>query len=138
MFHIPGFVMYRIIVAAAGLALLTGSASAETIERTVKANTISALGGFLGYEVNTCYPSVIPDVKVRQAPANGTIQIRPHEQALGKESRCPGTKIRGLAYVYTPKKGFKGTDEIVLDIPWTWNEVSPQSIITYTYRIRVE
>jgi len=130
--------MYRIIVAAAGLALLTGSASAETIERTVKANTISALGGFLGYEVNTCYPSVIPDVKVRQAPANGTIQIRPHEQALGKESRCPGTKIRGLAYVYTPKKGFKGTDEIVLDIPWTWNEVSPQSIITYTYRIRVE
>jgi hypothetical protein len=138
MFHIPRFVMYRIIVAAAGLALLTGSASAETIERTVKANTISALGGFLGYEVNTCYPSVIPDVKVRQAPANGTIQIRPHEQALGKESRCPGTKIRGLAYVYTPKKGFKGTDEIVLDIPWTWNEVSPQSIITYTYRIRVE
>jgi hypothetical protein len=77
-------------------------------------------------------------VKVRQAPANGTIQIRPHEQALGKESRCPGTKVRGLAYVYTPKKGFKGTDEIVLDIPWTWNEVSPQSLITYTYRIRVE
>ncbi|MFL4995530.1 MAG: hypothetical protein ACJ8DF_02315 [Microvirga sp.] len=64
MFHIRG-VMYRIIAAAAGLALLTGSASAETIERTVKANTISALGGFLGYEVNTCYPSVIPDVKVR-------------------------------------------------------------------------
>jgi hypothetical protein len=130
--------MYRIIAAAAGLFLLMGSASAETIERTVKANTVSAIGGFLGYEVDTCYPSNIPDVKVRQAPANGTIQIRPHEQALGKESRCPGTKVRGLAYVYTPKKGFKGTDEIVLDIPWTWNEVSPQSLITYTYRIRVE
>jgi hypothetical protein len=130
--------MDRIIAAAAGLFLLMGSASAETIERTVKANTVSAIGGFLGYEVDTCYPSNIPDVKVRQAPANGTIQIRPHEQALGKESRCRGTKIRGLAYVYTPKKGFKGTDEIVLDIPWTWNEVSPQSLITYTYRIRVE
>jgi hypothetical protein len=130
--------MDRIIAAAAGLFLLMGSASAETIERTVKANTVSAIGGFLGYEVDTCYPSNIPDVKVRQAPANGTIQIRPHEQALGKESRCPGTKVRGLAYVYTPKKGFKGTDEIVLDIPWTWNEVSPQSLITYTYRIRVE
>ena len=130
--------MYRIIAAATGLSLLMGSASAETIERTVKANTVSAIGGFLGYEVDTCYPSNIPDVKVRQAPANGTIQIRPHEQALGKESRCPGTKVRGLAYVYTPKKGFKGTDEIVLDIPWTWNEVSPQSLITYTYRIRGE
>ena len=138
MFYIPGFAMYRIIAAATGLSLLMGSASAETIERIVKANTVSAIGGFLGYEVDTCYPSNIPDVKVRQAPANGTIQIRPHEQALGKESRCPGTKVRGLAYVYTPKKGFKGTDEIVLDIPWIWNEVSPQSLITYTYRIRVE
>ena len=100
--------MYRIIAVAAGLALLAGAASAETIERTVKANTISAIGGFLGYEVDTCYPSNIPDVKVRQAPANGTFQIRPHEQALGKDTRCPGTKVRGLAYVYTPKKGFKG------------------------------
>jgi hypothetical protein len=108
MFHIRAFVMYRIIVAAAGLALLTGSASAETIERTVKASTISALGGSLGYEVNTCYPSVIPDVKIRQAPANGTIQIRPHEQALGKDSHCPGTKVRGLAFVHAPNKGFKG------------------------------
>jgi hypothetical protein len=106
--HIRAFVMYRIIVAAAGLALLTGPASAETIERTVTASTISALGGFLGYEVNTCYPSVIPDVKVRQASANGTIQIRPHEQALGTNSNCPGTKVRGLAFVYAPNKGFKG------------------------------
>ena len=130
--------MYRIITVAAGLALLTGAVSAETIERTVKANTISAIGGFLGYEVDTCYPSNIPDVKVRQAPANGTFQIRPHEQALGKDTRCPGTKVRGLAYVYTPKKGFKGMDEVVLDIPWSWNEVSPQAIMTHTYRIRVE
>ena len=69
-----GFAMFRVVAIAAGLALLAGSASAETIERTVKANTVSAIGGFLGYEVNTCYPSVVPDVKVRQAPANGTIQ----------------------------------------------------------------
>jgi hypothetical protein len=130
--------MYRIIVAAVGLALLTGPASAETIERTVKANTISALGGFLGYEVNTCYPSVIPDVKVRQAPANGTIQIRPHEQALGKDSNCPGTKVRGLAFVYAPNKGFKGVDEVILDIPWSSNDLGLPSLMTKTYRIRVE
>jgi hypothetical protein len=29
-------------------------------------------------------------------------------------------------------------DEVVLDIPWSWNEVSPQAIMTHTYRIRVE
>jgi hypothetical protein len=130
--------MVRLMVFAAGLALLTGSASAETVERTVKANTVSAIGGFLGYEVETCYPSNIPDVKVRQQPANGTIQIRPYEQALGKDSRCLGTKVRGLAYVYTPKKGFKGTDEVVLDIPWNRNEAAPLTLMTYTYRIGVE
>jgi len=130
--------MYRFIAAAAGLALLASPGSAETIERTVKANTVSAIDGFLGYEVNTCYPSVIPDVKVRQAPANGTLQIRPHEQALGKDTRCPGTKVRGLAYVYTPKKGFKGMDEVVLDIPWSWNDLATQTLLTRTYRIRVE
>ncbi|QRM28375.1 hypothetical protein [Microvirga sp. VF16] len=57
--------MSRIVAAAAGLTLLMSSASAETIERTVKANTITAIGGFLAYEMNTCYPSNIPDVKVR-------------------------------------------------------------------------
>ena len=130
--------MYRIIVAAVGLALLTGPASAETVERTVKANTVSALGGFLGYEVNTCYPPVIPDVKVRQAPANGTIQIRPHEQALGKDSNCPDTKVRGLAFVNAPNKGFKGVDEVVLDIPWSSNDLGLPNLMTETYRIRVE
>ena len=130
--------MSRLIVFAAGFALLAGSASAETVERTVKANTVSAIGGFLGYEVDTCYPSNIPDVKVRQQPANGTIQIRPYEQALGKDSRCPGTKVRGLAYVYTPQRGYKGADEVVLDVPWRSNDINPPTTLTYTYRIRVE
>jgi hypothetical protein len=136
--HYLEFSMNRTIALAAGLALLTSSASAETIERTVRANTISAIGGFLGYEVDTCYPSNIPDVKVRQSPSNGTFQIRPHEQALGKDTRCPGAKVRGLAYVHTPKKGFKGTDEVVLDIPWSWNDLGQQTLMTYTYKIRVE
>ena len=93
--------MYRAI-AVAGLILWAGSANAETLERTVKANTVTAVGGFLGYEVDTCYPSVIPNVKVRQEPSNGTVRVIPHEQALGKNDRCSGTKVRGLAYVYTP------------------------------------
>jgi hypothetical protein len=130
--------MYRAVAALAGLTLLAGSASAETVERTVKANTISAVGGFLGYEVDTCYPAEIPNVKVRQEPGNGSIRILPHEQALGKDSRCPGTKVRGLAYVYAPKKGFKGDDEFTLDVPWHSTDSGPANILTYTYRIHVE
>jgi hypothetical protein len=130
--------MYRTAAALAGLTLLAASASADTVERTVKANSITAIGGFLGYEVETCYPSAIPNVTVRQQPANGTIQIVPHQQALGKDTHCPGLKVRGLAYVYTPKKGFKGTDEVALDAPWRSTDSGQEIVRTFTYRIRVE
>jgi hypothetical protein len=129
--------MYRALILT-GAILLAGSAAAETVERTVKANSVSAVGGFLGYEVDTCYPSVIPDAKVRQAPSNGSFRIVPHEQALGKDTQCPGTKVRGIAFVYAPKKGFKGTDEVTVDVPWSSTDSGPQTIRTYTYRIRVE
>nr|AIA15524.1 Unknown Function [uncultured bacterium] len=130
--------MYRTALVLAGLTLLALPASAETIERTVKANAPSAVGGFFGYELNTCYASVIPDVKVRQAPANGSFRIVPHEQTLGKDTRCAGKKIRGLAFVYTPKKGFKGTDEVVLDVPWSSNDLNAPTIYTKTYLINVQ
>lgn len=130
--------MKRIATILVGLALLGGSVSAETVERTVKVNTTSALGGFFGYEVDTCYPSVTPDVKVRQAPANGTFRIVPHEQVVSKGNRCAGTKIRGLAYVYTPNKGFKGSDEVVIDVPWASNDLGQPTIYTHTYRVKVE
>ncbi|MBM6582596.1 hypothetical protein ILT44_20530 [Microvirga sp. BT689] len=130
--------MERAMAAAAGLLVLAGSASAETRERTIKANTVAAVGGFLGYEVDTCYPAEIPDVKIRQAPANGSLRIVPHEEVLGKDSRCPGTKVRGLAYVYTPKKGFRGTDEATVDVPWNSTDSGRATILSYTYRIRVE
>jgi hypothetical protein len=130
--------MYRAAAVLAGLTCLAGSASAETLERTVRANAATPIGGFLGYEVDTCYPSVIPNVKVRQAPANGSIQIVPHQQALGKDSRCPGKTVRGLAFVYTPKKGFKGADELSLDVPWSSTDSGPETIRTYTFRVKVE
>ncbi|MCB8820243.1 hypothetical protein [Microvirga rosea] len=128
----------RIASVLALTALVATSVSAETLDKTVKANTRSAIGGFLSYEVDTCYSAEVPDVKVRQAPANGSIQLIPHEQEMGKDSRCPGKRVRGLAYVYTPKKGFKGLDEVVLDVPWRSNDLNPPTILTYTYRIRVE
>lgn len=138
--------MYRVAVVLAGLTCLAGPVSAETLERTVKANSVTAIGGFLGYEVDTCYPSVIPNVKVRQTPTNGSIQIVPHQQALGKDSRQalgkdsrrPGTTVRGLAFVYTRKKGFKGTDEVALDVAWSSTDSGPETIRTYTFRVKVE
>lgn len=130
--------MRRIVVGAALVLSMAASAGAETLDRTVKAGSRSAIGGFFGYEVDTCYPSEIPDVKIRQAPSNGSFQIVPYEQVLGKDSRCPGKKVRGLAYIYTPNKGFRGADEVVLDIPWRSTDSGGLTIWSYTYRIRVE
>jgi hypothetical protein len=130
--------MHRALIVLAGLTLIAGSASAETQDKTVKANTSTAIAGFFGYELNTCYPSVIPDVKVKQAPANGDFKIVPHEITLGKEDRCAGRKVRGLAYVYTPKKGFKGSDEVSVNVPWSGNDLSIPTLRTYTFRITVQ
>jgi hypothetical protein len=130
--------MYRAAFLLAGLTFLAAPAAAETLDRTVKANAPSAIGGFFGYEVDTCYQSVIPDVKVKQAPANGTFQIVPYEHTVREGSRCAGRKVRGLAYVYTPKKGFTGSDEVVLDVPWSSNDLNAPTLWTYTYRIKIQ
>jgi len=121
-----------------GIAILAGAANADTVERTVKANSSTAVGGFFGYEVNTCYPSAIPDVKIHQQAGNGNVEIRPHQAKLDKDSQCPGLAVRGLAYVYTPKKGFKGADEFSVDVPWSTNDHSLPSVYTHTYRINVQ
>lgn len=130
--------MHRSAFLLASLTLLTNPVAAETFERTVKPNAASAIGGFFGYEVQPCYSSVIPDVKVKQAPANGNFQLVPFERTLGKDTNCVGKKVRGLAYVYTPKKGFTGADEVVLDIPWSSNDLGLPTIYTSTYRIKVQ
>jgi hypothetical protein len=121
-----------------GTVFQAGVANADTVERTVKANTTTAVGGFFGYEVNTCYPSAIPEVKIHQLAGNGNVEIRPHQAKLNEESQCPGLSVRGLAYVYTPKKGFKGSDEFSIDVPWATNTQSLPSVYTHTYRINVQ
>jgi hypothetical protein len=130
--------MHRTLIVLAGLTLAAGPAAAQTADRTVKANTPTAIGGFFGYEVDTCYPANIPDVKIKQAPANGTLRIIPHQTTLGKEDRCAGRTVKGLAYVYTPNKGFKGSDEVSLNVPWSSNDISIPTLRTYTYRITVQ
>ena len=77
--------------------------------------------------MDTCYRSVIPDVKVRQAPSNGNIEIIPAPAGTRhRDNRCSGRKVRGLAYVYTPKKGFKGMDEFSIDVPWASTDTGPK------------
>jgi hypothetical protein len=117
---------------------LAGAAAAETVDRAAKANTPTVIAGFFSYWVDTCEHGEIPNVTVRQTPANGSLAVQMRETALGQNSRCPGARVRGPIVVYTPKKGFRGQDEAVVDVPITSNDARAPTIRTYTYRIRVE
>jgi hypothetical protein len=130
--------MHRILLAALSLSLAAAPALAETFDRTVKSNSRTALGGFFSFDSGTCYGADVPDAKTAQAPANGLLQIVPHEQVLNGQSQCAGSKVRGLAFVYTPRKGFKGSDEVVIELPWTASQGGVPVMRSYHYRIRVE
>jgi len=130
--------MLRAAFLSAALLALAGSARAETMERTVKANTATPIGGFAGYHTGTCYAAGIPEAKIRQAPANGTVQILRREGTLPKSTQCPGAKVTGLTYVYMPRRGFRGTDEVTIDVPWSSVDGGHETLWSYTYRIRVE
>jgi hypothetical protein len=120
------------------LFLVPSAASAETIERSVKANTRTAIAGFFSYELNTCYRRPIPDVIIRQPPSNGSFEIQVHETTLGKDTTCPGMQVRGPVYIYTPKKGFKGVDEVTVNVPWSSADTGVERLVSFTYRITVE
>ena len=127
----------RVGAIAAALVLATGAAG-ETVDRTVKANARTAIGGYFPYWLDTCGRGEIPDVTVRQRPANGALTVQMHETTLGSDTRCPGMRVRGPIIVYTPNRGFRGTDEAVVDVPVTSNDARAPTVRTYTYRIRVE
>ena len=123
---------------AAGLTVLAVPASAETIERTVKANHRSPVGGLFTYEVGTCRASAIPDVTIRDKPRNGTVAIHSVTATLPPETNCGGQKVSGPALIYTPNKGFKGADQFTIDFPFATNETRSPTGMTRTYRINVE
>jgi hypothetical protein len=130
--------MRRLACSLTTLILLAAPAAAETRDKVVKANTRSAIDGFFSYSVGTCLADAIPRATIRKQGSNGIAEIQQHQQVLGKNTQCPGTPVRGLVFVYTPAKGFRGTDEVSIDVPWAGNDSGLPTILTYTYRIRVD
>ena len=64
-----------------------------------------------------CSARVIPELRVLQAPQHGTVDIV-HEKLDGKfhgtYAKCTGKDVQGAAAYYTSKKGFTGTDKVVI------------------------
>jgi hypothetical protein len=130
----------RAALLPAFLVLLAGfsSASADTFDKSVKANSRTAVGAFFTYSEGTCQASVVPDVTVRTKPANGTVAIEVKDVTMKPDSSCPGARMRGPVFIYTPAKGFRGSDQFEIDIPFARTDVRPPTVYTHTYRIKVE
>jgi len=64
-----------------------------------------------------------PNIKVLESPANGTISIRDEKMKIpggpadiGSKGTCIGRNVIGRVVYYTPNDGFKGKDEMLIDV----------------------
>jgi hypothetical protein len=130
--------MLRFLAPPLAVMLAAAPAAAETFDKAVKANTRTAVGAFVTYWEGMCQSAGVVEPTVRTKPANGTLTVEVREITLNDKTRCPGAKARGPIFIYTPAKGFRGTDLFEVDIPWSRNEVRGPTIYTHTYRITVE
>jgi hypothetical protein len=134
----PGVSVRSLSLGLAATLLLAGPASAETIQRTVKANAKTTVGGIFVFNTGTCAGSVIPDAKVGEQPRNGVVVVQVLTTTLGKQDQCAGHKVTGPAFIYTPNKGFKGDDSFTIEYPFARAESRPATLMSRTYQLRVE
>ena len=97
--------MRRLLVSLAlGACFFAGAASAETIQKTVKANARTPVGGIFVYWVQACTQGAIPDARISDAPKNGTVEIEMRQVRLTKETNCTGN-VKGPVFRVRPEKG---------------------------------
>jgi hypothetical protein len=121
-----------------GLLLSAASASAETIERTVKADTLTAVGGIFTYGRRSCGQASIPKAKVGKPPKNGKVVVRMHQTILGKSTNCAGKKVSGPIFIYTPNPGFRGIDEFTVEYPPARRQSKAEAAASTLYRLTVK
>ena len=125
-------------IIAAGLTVVANAASADTIARVVKANSRTAVGGLFTYGVGTCRAGEFPEVTIREQPSYGTVVVQTVTVLLDASTNCAGSRVTGPALVYTPRKGFRGTDRFTIDFPFASNESRPATMMSRTYELTVQ
>jgi hypothetical protein len=82
--------------------------------------------------------SIAGVVKVLGKPAHGRIanhvvNSKITTDHMGRPVRCAGTPIKALEVIYTPERGFRGTDNFTLDATWGSGE---HDVDTYTINVQ--
>ena len=130
-----------IAVTAAILAFMTTGGSrgalAQTFDVKVKSGVSTLVGDFFVVSREDCSAQAIPDARVRTQGRNGRAEVR---RARGRlQSFCAGAIVNGVQFYYVSARGYRGADEVVIDIPWeTYVDAASRSMRTHTYRITVE
>lgn len=115
--HFPK--LAALAVAAGLLGALPAAAETRTI--TVPANRTSSVETIAFYNTETCRSGAVPQMQVTRAPANGKVSFRKVSGTLNESSgRCAGKRVSAQNVIYTPRKGFRGTDEITVGYSHEW------------------
>jgi hypothetical protein len=95
----------------------SSTAHSASINISLKANRTSGLYTYIQYDPNTCGAMMMPKFKVKYVK-NGKITGSKGSFKLTK-GICKGRSMKGVAFRYTPNRGFRGTDKasIQLNMP---------------------
>lgn len=128
----------EILFAASAVALfLATPASAGNYNFDVKPGSTTKLFPLGQFENDTCMPIKPPKYELAQ-PKSGTFKVARAPVYLIK-GICKGRSYQGLWLVYTPNRGFRGTDKGAIRIERMTHvdQVAP-SMYRYTVNINVK
>ena len=103
------------LVATAFIVASLSQAAAETLN--VPTNKTSTIGFYYTYTHNSCQYGGKPKFTLTQAPAHGRVIAKWQASLMGRDSRkCAGKPAYGTMIIYTPNRGFQGTDSVAFDL----------------------
>jgi hypothetical protein len=108
--------MIKKSVLAALIAMsVPAAAIAETVTGNVPANRATKVYAFTVADSSTCASPGRPKMKVAKAPKHGTVTFDWGFVPAGKAFRnCQGGRMRAMAIIYTPAKGYRGEDSFTV------------------------
>lgn len=100
-----------LLIAVAGLPV---QALAQDI--VARANQRTVLGGWIIYDRNNCGHAGKPKVTM-SGPSHGKMEVVWTPMTLGNDAgSCRGKPARGMGFIYTPDKGYRGSDEVKIGL----------------------
>lgn len=110
--------MNRRLFAAATL-LLTASvaplAASEKGPIPVRSGVPTVVLSYAAYDRDSCLFQALPRLKIRQAPAHGTVVAGKSAHAIDKGS-CAGKVMKSAGLQYRSTPGYRGPDVIVVEV----------------------